>query len=79
MDNFVLGILTIAVSALLLFFAWRAYTVKNNASVAILLILLCGFLLRLYVAGDFYLHDWDERYHAVVAKNLMDHPLKPTL
>jgi 4-amino-4-deoxy-L-arabinose transferase len=31
------------------------------------------------MASDHYIHDWDERYHAVVAKNLIKHPLKPTL
>ena len=25
------------------------------------------------------MHDWDERYHALVAKNLIQNPLKPTL
>ena len=79
MDNSVLGTLTIVSGALLCFLAWRIFKVKNNVSIAILLILICGFLLRLYVAGDFYLHDWDERYHALVAKNLMDHPLMPIL
>ena len=31
------------------------------------------------MASDHYLHEWDERYHALVAKNLIQHPLKPTL
>jgi 4-amino-4-deoxy-L-arabinose transferase len=31
------------------------------------------------MASDHYIHDWDERYHALVAKNLIKHPLKPTL
>ncbi|MCK9220754.1 MAG: glycosyltransferase family 39 protein [Bacteroidales bacterium] len=35
--------------------------------------------MRIYVASDHYLHEWDERYHALVAKNLIKHPLKPTL
>ena len=34
---------------------------------------------RLYAAGDGFLHSWDERYHALVARNLMAHPLRPTL
>jgi 4-amino-4-deoxy-L-arabinose transferase len=32
-----------------------------------------------YTSCDFFLHDWDERYHALVAKNLLDNPLKPML
>ncbi len=41
--------------------------------------MLCGLVLRVYTASDFWLHEWDERYHALVAKNLMQHPLTPTL
>lgn len=36
-------------------------------------------MLRLYVGSDLFLHEWDERYHALVAKNYIKHPLKPTL
>lgn len=43
------------------------------------LLMLCGFALRLYSSCDFYLHEWDERYHALVAKNLAGHLLLPTL
>lgn len=47
--------------------------------VALLLIILCGLLLRVYTATDLYLHAWDERYHALVAKNLITDPLRPML
>ncbi len=43
------------------------------------LIIILGLLLRLYVNNDKFLHEWDERYHALVAKNFLKHPLKPTL
>ncbi|MDZ7740407.1 MAG: glycosyltransferase family 39 protein [Bacteroidota bacterium] len=36
-------------------------------------------MLRVYVASDAFLHTWDERFHALVAKNLTKHFLKPTL
>ncbi len=52
---------------------------KRNTTLSLLLILLTGLVLRLYVSSDHYLHTWDERYHALVAKNLLKHPLKPTL
>ncbi|MBK7221497.1 MAG: hypothetical protein IPH94_09250 [Saprospiraceae bacterium] len=46
----------------------------------LILILVLGFFLRLHYAHlDPYLHAWDERYHALVAKNLMDDPLLPLL
>jgi 4-amino-4-deoxy-L-arabinose transferase len=44
-----------------------------------LLILFCSLILRVYIGTDLYIHEWDERYHALVAKNLMRHPLVPTL
>lgn len=41
---------------------------------------LAAFAVRLVVADlDMYLHDWDERFHALVAKNLMNDPLRPLL
>lgn len=45
------------------------------------LFLLCagGLLLRFIAAGDAFLHPWDERYHALVAKNLLRDPLRPLL
>ncbi|NQV01793.1 MAG: glycosyltransferase family 39 protein [Bacteroidia bacterium] len=46
---------------------------------AVILLILCGLLLRIFVATDLFLHPWDERYHALVAKNLMNHPFLPTL
>lgn len=41
--------------------------------------MLCGLALRIYISSDCFLHDWDEKYHALVAKNLMVNPIKPTL
>ena len=31
------------------------------------------------MSSDLILHPWDERYHALVAKNMLAHPLRPTL
>lgn len=47
--------------------------------IALILIMLCGLLLRIYAATDLYLHAWDERYHALVSKNLIGDPLRPML
>lgn len=43
------------------------------------LILASGFGLRLRAANHAYISQWDEAYHALVAKNLVAHPLTPTL
>jgi len=44
------------------------------------LLLLSAFLIRLLMISlDPYLQDWDERFHAIVAKNMMDFPFKPMM
>jgi len=52
---------------------------QKKTSTALLLILSLAFALRIFMAGDLYLHDWDERFHANVAKNVIHHPLVPVL
>ncbi len=54
------------------------YTKKINTSV---LLLLSGtFVLKLFqIHLDPYLNNWDEMFHALVAKNLSHHPFLPTL
>lgn len=54
--------------------------VKGKEKSAILLLFCSALLLRLYIVHlDSFLHDWDERFHALVARNMMDHPFKPML
>ncbi len=45
----------------------------------LLLIFLTSFQTRMFVSLDPMLHPWDERYHALVAKNLLSDPLHPML
>ncbi len=54
---------------------------KNERSwPSLLLLTLAALGLRVFMAHlDPYLWDWDERYHAMVARNFMYHPLVPTL
>jgi 4-amino-4-deoxy-L-arabinose transferase-like glycosyltransferase len=52
---------------------WRA------AGVRIGFVLLAAFLIRTDAGWTRSLHDWDERFHALVAKNLLTDPFKPTL
>jgi Dolichyl-phosphate-mannose-protein mannosyltransferase len=42
-------------------------------------ILIGGILLRLLMMNDPFLHTWDERYHFLVAKNLLNNPIEPKL
>jgi 4-amino-4-deoxy-L-arabinose transferase len=52
---------------------------KSKHRLSLLLLICAGLLLRIISTSDSYLHTHDEKYHALVAKNLIEHPLKPTL
>lgn len=53
---------------------------KGKERWAILLLMLSAFLMRfVLVCSDSYLYEWDEKFHALVAKNMMDEPFKPML
>lgn len=78
MGNVVFGILTIIVSSAGFYLAFSQYR-KANYRLALGLILCCGLCLRLFTAADLYLHPWDERFHALVAKNMMSNPFAPVL
>ena len=76
--NSSLGILMIVACAIL---CWSSvnYARKGNYTLALAFLVLIGLILRFHVGSDLFLHAWDERYHALVAKNMMNHPLVPTL
>lgn len=52
---------------------------RRKTKIAVGLLMLCGAILSAYVSSDNYLHEWDERFHALVAKNIMDQPFAPKL
>lgn len=53
---------------------------QKQHRIAILFLFTGGFLLFLLSSlQDPFLNLWDERFHALVAKNMMKHPLLPTL
>ena len=78
MQNLYWGIVTIS-TCLIAYWMSYLFANKNLYTKAFILIILGGLILRIYVSSDGYLHEWDEKYHALVAKNMMQHPLKPTL
>jgi len=56
------------------------YFLKDDNKKSLLLLFLGAVLLRLVMISlDDFLHNWDERYHALVAKNMIENPLKPML
>ncbi len=57
-----------------------AFYFKKNINFSLILLILGGISLRLLaVYLDPFLNIWDERFHALVAKNMIDNPLKPML
>jgi 4-amino-4-deoxy-L-arabinose transferase len=76
--HLITALLHLLAAALCFGIAWRQY-LKRQYNIAALLLTLGGLALRLFMAGDMYLHEWDERYHALVAKNLTHGWLQPKL
>lgn len=52
---------------------------RGHWAASALAVALAAFSIRAYAASDRQLHAWDERYHALVAKHLIERPLKPVL
>lgn len=66
--------------AALLFVSSILLFVSGWKKSALALLVLASFFCRYWAAGLYpFLNDWDERFHALVGKNMMLHPWKPTL
>lgn len=53
---------------------------RKNEKLSLTLIIIANFILCFTIANiDKFLNLWDEQFHALVAKNLIDNPLKPVL
>ncbi len=72
-------VIWIAVSILIGLISVYNFSLGNYKS-SILLLVISGTILRLLVITlDPFLWTWDEQFHALVAKNLTNNPLKPML
>jgi 4-amino-4-deoxy-L-arabinose transferase-like glycosyltransferase len=70
----------LVVSALIGVLASYLGLVRGKYNMALYLLVISGLTLRILVSlWDPYLHDWDERFHALVAKNMLDSTFKPML
>tara|TARA_R110002072_G_scaffold125612_6_gene261838 strand:- start:309 stop:1811 length:1503 start_codon:yes stop_codon:yes gene_type:complete len=78
MNTILFGSLSILSASLIFILAFRCFN-KLEVNKALFLLIIGGLILRIFCSCDFYLHAWDERFHALVAKNLIQDPLKPTL
>ncbi len=76
--DIMLGIIVVLIVTAFFAASWK-FAKNANYSWAIILVVLAGCILRCFISTDPFLHAWDERYHALVAKNLINHPLLPTL
>lgn len=52
---------------------------QKKTMLILLLIVVSGFAWRFYLCCDPFLHPWDERFHALVAKHMIKDPLQPVL
>jgi len=77
-ENIMYGILLLITAGLFVWFSKKLYKRKKYNLAAVALMLLSA-LFCFFIASTAHLQPWDERYHALVAKNLIDHPLLPTL
>jgi 4-amino-4-deoxy-L-arabinose transferase len=69
----------VALCALALVYASYLAATRRLWVGAAMAIAAAALIVRGYAAYDFELHPWDERYHALVAKHLIERPLAPTL
>lgn len=71
---------TLLLSASLCIIISLVCKLKNREKASLLMLTLGGGFLFCFAALlDPFVNLWDERFHALVAKNLVNHPLKPTL
>ncbi len=77
-SNITIGIITVLASLLCYYVSWLQIK-KGNTKASIAWIMAGSLALKIFTSADFFLHEWDERYHALVAKNMMDNPFKPML
>ena len=68
------------VAGIIFFLFSLIFQISNKNFLAISFLFLAGISLFSFSALlDPFLNLWDERFHGLVAKNLMNHPLMPTL
>lgn len=58
---------------------WSKLVQPRSTLLALTVILLIGGAIRWRLSQDQVLHNWDEKFHALVAKNMMDDALSPRL
>ena len=52
---------------------------RGRFSLSLFFLTAAALVIRLFAAADPWLHFWDERYHFLVAKNMLENPFQPVL
>ncbi len=72
--------LTVLLASLLFVVLSIIAQVNGRFRLSLILLIIGGFGINCFMALlDPFLNDWDERFHALVAKNVMENPLRPIL
>lgn len=73
-------LIPLAIGLIFLLISFINFLNDTESKLAIYTMLIAAFFARLFISLlSNHLHWWDEQYHALVAKNLMEFPLKPML
>jgi len=73
-------LLSLILSISLFFFGVYFHEYKSKTKLGLMFVVLGGLLLRiLFCLMNNFFNLWDEQYHALVAKHLIENPLKPLL
>lgn len=73
-------IVELGLAALPGIFALYFFFIKAKLKLGLFILVCSAFALRIImITADPYLHEWDERFHALVAKNMIEHPFRPML
>jgi len=70
----------LSIGLFICFLSILVFQYSNDKKVDVFLLFAGSLFVRLFMIElAHYLHIWDEQFHALVAKNMMDHPFKPML
>jgi 4-amino-4-deoxy-L-arabinose transferase len=69
-----------SLAGLLLLLSLYLFLYRHNTTASLWCLFAGALALRLWMTLlDPFLHEWDERFHALVAKNMVEYPWKPML
>jgi 4-amino-4-deoxy-L-arabinose transferase-like glycosyltransferase len=78
-DFFSAGSLWLLVSSVLLSISTIFFFKKNEPLLRLVLFAMGALVAGFACSLDMFIHDWDEQFHALVAKNMMSNPFDPVL